>query len=88
MKIEIPYYDLGITHDSNIRLASDVEDNSDVPERLVSGQFKRYTIEIVIDDAYLFDVKVKDNLRIVEGQLHTMNDATSVADRELIFTNY
>lgn len=88
VKIEIPYHDLGIHHDSNIRLATDVEDNSDVPERLISDQFKRYTIGIVIDDAYLFDVKVKDNLRIVEGQLHTMNDATSVADRELIFKNY
>ena len=85
VKIEIPYYDLGIFHDSNIRISSDVDDNSDVPERLITGQFKRYTLGLVIDDAYLFDVRVKDNLRIVEGQLHTMNDATTVADRELIF---
>ena len=88
VKISIPYHDLGITHDSNIRLASDVEDNSDVPERLITGQFRRYTIELVIDDAYLFDVKLKDNLRIVEGQLQLMNDATSVAHKELIFKNY
>lgn len=85
VKIEIPYHDFGITHDSNIRLASDVEDNSDVPERLISGQFKRYTIGLVIDDAYLFDVRVKDNLRIVEGQLHTMNPDDSIAEREMIF---
>lgn len=80
VRIEIPYHDLGIFHDSNIRISSDVDDNSDVPERLISGQFKRYTIGIVIDDAYLFDVRVKDNLRIVESQLRTMNDAASVAD--------
>lgn len=88
--IEIPYHDFGIKHDSNIRLASDVEDNSDVPERLISGQFKRYTIGIVIDDAYLFDVRVKDNLRLVEGHLYTMEDAVSevIADKELIFENY
>lgn len=90
VKIEIPYHDLGISHDSNIRLASDVEDNSSVPERLISDQFKRYTIDIVIDDAYLFDVRVKDNLRIVEGHLYTMDDTTNnnVVDRELIFKNY
>lgn len=88
VKIEIPYHDLGLNHESNIRLSTDVEDNSDVPERLIADQFKRYTIGIVIDDAYLFDVRVKDNLRIVEGQLHTMNSADSVADRELIFKNY
>ena len=85
VKIEIPYHDLGFTHDSNIRISSDVDDNSDVPERLISGQFKRYTIEIVIDDAYLFDINVKDNLKIVEGHLNIMNDPDSISDRELIF---
>lgn len=67
VNIEIPYHDLGLTHDSNIRLVSDIEDNSDIPERLIPGQFKRYTLGINIDDAYLFDVRVKDNLRIVDN---------------------
>ena len=67
--VEIPYHDLGLSHDANIRLSSDVEDNSDIPERLVSGQFKRYTIDIVVDDAYLFDVRVRDNVNIVSVSL-------------------
>lgn len=79
VKVEIPYYDFGIHHDANIRLSSDVEDNSNVPERLVSGQFTRYSVDILIDDAYLFDVRVKDNLRIVEGQVVT-KDTTEVVD--------
>ena len=66
LNIEIPYEDSGLTHDANIRLITDVEDNSDIPERLISGQFTRFTIGIDIDDAYLFDVRVKDNLRIVD----------------------
>lgn len=65
VKVNIPYYDLGVTHESNIRLSSDVEDNSSIPERLISGQFKRYTLTIVIDDAYLFDIKLKDNVRVI-----------------------
>lgn len=77
LKIEVPYYDLGIFHDSNIRLASDVDDNSDIPERLVSGQFKRYTIDIVVDDAYLFDVRVKDNLIVKEVRLNAPTDNTT-----------
>lgn len=84
LNIEIPYHSLGLSHDSNIRLASDVEDNSDIPERLISGQFKRYTIEIVIDDAYLFDVKVKDNLRIVEGELQSMNFNSTSQHKEQV----
>lgn len=87
LTIDIPYHDLGISHDSNIRISSDVEDNSDIPERLVTGQFRRYTLQLVIDDAYLFDVKVKDNLKIVEGQLHVHNSKNdpSIAEKELIF---
>ena len=83
LNIEIPYEDSGLTHDANIRLTTDVEDNSDIPERLISGQFTRFTIGIDIDDAYLFDVRVKDNLSIVEGQLHIVQPDR--VDKELIF---
>lgn len=87
LNIEIPYEDSGLTHDANIRLITDVEDNSDIPERLISGQFTRFTIGIDIDDAYLFDVRVKDNLSIVEGQLWatTTYDGKEQIDKELIF---
>lgn len=88
LNIEIPYEDSGLSHDANIRLITDVEDNSDIPERLISGQFTRFTIGIDIDDAYLFDVRVKDNLSIVEGQLWatTIVDNKEKIDKELIFT--
>ena len=64
LSIEIPYEDTGLQHDANIRLTTDVEDNSDIPERLIPGQFTRFTIGIDIDDAYLFDVRIKDNISI------------------------
>ena len=74
LQIEIPYEDSGLFHDANIRLTTDVEDNSDIPERLISGQFTRLTVGIDIDDAYLFDVRVRDNLSIVESELHVHTD--------------
>ena len=77
LNIEIPYEDLGLTHDANIMLSSDVDDNSDIPERLIPGQFTRLTIGVVIDDAYLFDVHIKKNLSIVEG---TVTDCSSSKD--------
>lgn len=64
LKIEIPYNDAKIEHVSNIRMQPELEDNSDIPERLVPGQFTRHTISIYIDDAYLFDYKIKDTLKI------------------------
>ena len=80
--IDIPYHDLGISHDSNIVISSDVEDNSDIPERLIADQFKRFTLGILIDDAYLFDVRVKDNIRIAEVILNTDNVADELAYEE------
>lgn len=76
LNIEIPYEDLKVlTHDANIRLTSDVEDNSDIPERLIPGQFTRLTLGINIDDAYLFDVRIKDNLSIKEISMETPNSS-------------
>lgn len=66
LTISIPYEGADLLHDAHIRIQSEVEDNSDIPERLVSGQFVRMTIGLNIDDAYLFDVRLKDNMSIVE----------------------
>lgn len=67
LTVEIPYEDLNLLHDANIRLTSDVEDNSDIPERMIAGQFTRLTLGINIDDAYLFDVRISPNISIVDA---------------------
>lgn len=66
LEVAIPYENQGLSHISNIRLNSDVEDNSDIPERLIPGQFTRFTMTIEIDDAYLFDLRIQDNISITE----------------------
>lgn len=63
-EITIPYNDARIVHNANIRLASNVENNSDIPERLIPGQFSRLTIDISLDDAYLWDARVRNNYLI------------------------
>lgn len=83
LEIEIPYEDIKFSHKGNIRLITSVEDNSDIPERLIPGQFTRLTIGVSIDDAYLFDVRIKDNISIVEGQLSIIDK--DAVDTELIF---
>lgn len=64
IQIQIPYNDSNIKHDSNIRLEGNVTNNSDISERLVAGQFTRFTIPIYIDDAYLFDYRFRPNYDI------------------------
>ena len=53
-----------IVHDSSIYLAGEVLDNSDIPERLIAGQFTRLTLKLGINDAYIFDVRTRDNIFI------------------------
>ncbi len=82
ISIEIPYNNSRIIHESNIRLNSDIEDNSDIPERLVEGQFTRQTISIYIDDAYLFDYKIKDTWK-VESELQVKFQDEPIIDEEM-----
>ena len=60
LDIVIPYNNENYIHHANIRMQGEVDDNSDIPERLVAGQFTRMSIKIDIDDAYLFDVRARD----------------------------
>lgn len=64
LTVEIPYNNSNLTANATIKLNSELTDNSDIPERLVPGQFTRMTLQIYIDDAYLWDYRVKDNVLI------------------------
>lgn len=64
LSITLPYKDMHIVHDSSIYLAGEVLDNSDIPERLIAGQFTRLTLKLGINDAYIFDVRTRDNIFI------------------------
>lgn len=64
VEVEIPYEDVNLKHISSIWMSSDIVDNTNVPEIIIRGQFYRMTINIVIDDAYLWDVKKYGNLEI------------------------
>lgn len=64
LQVIIPYRDVNYTHNSNVRINPDIQDNSNIPERLIAGQFTRLSLSLYIDDAYLWDVRVRDNYSI------------------------
>lgn len=69
IKVILPYNNINYSHNSNIRLLPTIEDNSDIPERLVGDQFTRWTIRFVIDDAYLFSLPYRQNVHIVDFKI-------------------
>lgn len=64
IEIELPYNDCRFRHSATIRVGQNVQDNSGIAERLVPGQFTRLTLNINIDDAYLWDAKILNNVTI------------------------
>lgn len=64
VSIVIPYNKANLPYISNVRISEEIDDNSDIPERLIPGQFTRKTLNLYIDDAYLFDYNTKDTLSL------------------------
>lgn len=64
INIEIPYNNLKGIHSSSLVIDETINDNSDIPERLVEGQFTRYTIGLLIPDAWLFSSRAQSNVKL------------------------
>ena len=79
LSVEIPYEGIDIEHDSSIRIVSEVEDSSNIGERLSVGQFTRLSLGISIDDAYLFDARVRDNYTIT-AEVEVADDCKLIVD--------
>ena len=61
IKIAVPYNGFEVEQIANIRVLSTVSDTSEISERLFSGQFTRWTIQLEIQDAYLYDIPYRRN---------------------------
>lgn len=64
LKVNIPYNDANLVHESNLWIDSSITDNSDISEKLFSDQFVRFTIKLTVDDAYLFSLPYKENTKL------------------------
>ena len=84
IKIEIPYNNSHIEHIANIRVLPTVSDTSAISERLYSGQFTRYTIQLEIQDAFLFSIPYRKNWRLyVTDDELLVDDAKSCFELEV-----
>jgi hypothetical protein len=64
IKVKIPYNGAEIEHIANIRVLSNVSDTSDISERLFVGQFHCWTIQLEIQDAFLFSLPYRRNWQL------------------------
>lgn len=81
LTVEIPYNGAKRTHNATIILDATVNDNSDIEQRLVSGEFTRWTLNLTIPDAYLFSVPIKKCVKFADTELHTHDKESEVIDK-------
>lgn len=85
LSIVIPYRDINFKHNANIRINSDVTDTSSNSARLFNGQFTRLSVTVNIDDAYLWDLRIANNLTIEdENMLYVRNPDEKTFIKETI----
>ena len=75
---EFTYNGITFRHTANIRVLTTVSDTSDIGERVFSGQFTRWTIQMELQDAFLFSIPYRQNWRLVEADL----DVSSTLNEE------
>lgn len=64
IKIVIPYNGVNMEQIANIRVLNTISDTSEMSERLFPGQFVRWTIQLEIQDAFLYDVPYRKNWQL------------------------
>ena len=85
IKIEIPYNNAEIEHIANIRVLNNVSDTSSTSERLFSGQFTRWSIQLEIQDAFLFSIPYKPTWKIIEVDLEPSNKINGPGEEEFVY---
>lgn len=73
IKITVPYNGKDVEQIANIRVLSTVSDTSDIPQRLFTGQFTRWTIQMEIQDAFLYNIPYRTNWRIYVDDEHLLD---------------
>lgn len=80
--IELPYNNQNFKHVATIRMQAQIEDTSAISERIVPGQFSRWTFRLDIDGAYLFNLPYVDNVSIESVELDVKQNDEGRYERE------
>ena len=77
--IEIPYNNMDLKHTANLRVLDTVSDTSDISQRIFPGQFYRWTIQLELQDGFLFNIPYKTNYKFASADLVLPDDEAETA---------
>ena len=69
--IDIPYNNFLLQHTANLRVLDTISDTSDISSHLFPGQFYKWTIQLELQDGFIFSIPIKHGwtLRFAELEL-------------------
>ena len=82
--IEIPYNGYLIKHTANLRVLNTVSDTSDISTHIFAGQFYKWTIQLELQDGFLFSIPQKQPWKIAEVEVAAVDKISDPVEEEII----
>jgi hypothetical protein len=83
--IEIPYNNYLVRHTANIRVLNTVSDTSDISTHIFPGQFYKWTIQLELQDGFLFSIPQKRNWKLVGVEVSVVDRITDPTEEDILF---
>lgn len=83
--IDIPYNGFLVQHTANLRVLDTVSDTSDISNHIFPGQFYRWTIQLELQDGFLFSIPQKSGWRISGIIVSAADKIIDPTEEEIIF---
>ena len=83
--IEIPYNNYIIKHTANLRVLGSVSDTSDISTHIYSGQFYKWTIQLELQDGFLFSIPQKSGWKICCIEVSIADKIQDPTEEEILF---
>ena len=83
--IEIPYNGYLVKHTANLRVLNTVSDTSDISTHIFPGQFYKWTIQLELQDGFLFSIPQKSGWRIAGFEVTAADKISDPPYEEVLF---
>lgn len=83
--IEIPYNNYIIKHTANLRVLSTISDTSDISTHIFPGQFYKWTIQLELQDGFLFNIPRKTGWKFGGFEVTLVDKIEAPTEEEVVF---
>jgi hypothetical protein len=83
--VEIPYNNSAVRHTANLRVLNTVSDTSDISTHLFPGQFYKWTIQLELQDGFLFSIPQRHGWKIVGVAVDAVDRIYDPTEEDVLF---